>query len=97
MSGLAEGDATSPLPELVLEPSPAGGHQAQVARAAATICEAAQVAAAVVQRLRAVYRAAGEGGERMGPVDLSDLVTQAVAFTHPRWRDQALARGATIA
>ena len=66
-------------------------------RAATTIFEAAQDAAAIVQRLRAFYRAAGEGDERMGLVDLSDLVTQAVAFTQPRWRDQALARGATIA
>jgi PAS domain S-box-containing protein len=57
---------------------------------------AAEDAAAVVGRLRELYRLR-EPGERFGPLDLNLVVQRAVALSQPRWRDQALAAGATIA
>jgi PAS domain S-box-containing protein len=55
----------------------------------------AQDAASVVRRLREFYRQREED-ETFAPVDLSHVVEQAIMLTQPRWKDQALARGASI-
>ncbi len=60
-----------------------------------SIQTAASDAASVVARLREFYRSSSEQVE-FTPVDLPKLITQAVALTRPRWRDQAQAGGATI-
>lgn len=49
----------------------------------------------VVERLREFYRKR-KNVEAPFPVDLRQVVEQAVLFTKPRWRDQALAAGAMI-
>jgi PAS domain S-box-containing protein len=61
-----------------------------------TIHTAARDAAAVVRGLRAFYRPAEEDDRPRAPVDLAALARQVVGLTQPRWRDQALGRGATI-
>jgi signal transduction histidine kinase/ActR/RegA family two-component response regulator len=63
-----------------------------------TILTAAGDAAAVVRGLRAFYRREGEALEgELSPVDVGKLVLQVITITQARWRDQALARGVTIA
>ena len=56
---------------------------------------AARDAAAVVRRLRELYRERAETVV-LGPVDLERCIKEAVALTAPRWRSQALAIGVTI-
>jgi nitrogen fixation negative regulator NifL len=56
---------------------------------------AAQDAGNVVNRLREFYRQREEG-EVFAPVDLNQLVEQAVALTQPKWKNQAEARGLSI-
>ncbi|MCC7492539.1 MAG: response regulator [Fimbriimonadaceae bacterium] len=53
-------------------------------------------AAAIVQRLRDFYRHREEL-DALAPVELGELAEQAVAMARPRWRDEALAAGITIA
>lgn len=55
----------------------------------------AKDAVEIVNRLREFYRHRDDS-EVYIPVDLNDLVKQAVALTQPRWKDQAMARGATV-
>ena len=52
-------------------------------------------AAEVVRRLRGFYRFRAND-EQFRPVELNGLVEQAVALTHPKWGEQALASGRTI-
>lgn len=60
-----------------------------------TIMLAARDAASVVARLRAFYRP-DDGAEVRVPVDLGQLIEQAVSLTTPRWLDEARARGLSI-
>ncbi|PJB64960.1 MAG: hypothetical protein CO095_14475 [Armatimonadetes bacterium CG_4_9_14_3_um_filter_58_7] len=55
----------------------------------------AEDASNVVRRLREFYRKKEEG-EVFLPVDLNQLVEQAVDLTQPKWRDQSLANGAPV-
>jgi signal transduction histidine kinase len=52
-------------------------------------------AANVVSRLREFYRSRTQE-ETFRPFDLNKLVEQAVTFTQPKWKDQALAGGLTV-
>ncbi|MEK7294888.1 MAG: ATP-binding protein, partial [Nitrospirota bacterium] len=52
-------------------------------------------AANVVSRLREFYRSRTQE-ETFRPFDLTKLVEQAVTFTQPKWKDQALAGGLTV-
>jgi CheY-like chemotaxis protein len=56
---------------------------------------AARDASAVVRRLRELYAERGEPLTATA-VDLKSCIEHAVALTQPRWRNQALANGATI-
>ena len=56
---------------------------------------AAKDAAAVVRRLRDLYRDRDDKGV-LGELHLARCIDQAVALTQPRWRSEALARGVTI-
>lgn len=56
----------------------------------------AKDAAVVVSRLREFYRHRDQGDPEI-PVDLEQVVSEASALTQPKWKDQALARGITIA
>jgi PAS domain S-box-containing protein len=56
---------------------------------------AARDAAAVVRRLRELYRERVEKAV-LAPVNLERCIKEAVALTAPRWRSQALATGVTI-
>jgi signal transduction histidine kinase len=53
-------------------------------------------AANVVARLREFYRSRDQQ-ESFLPLDLNKLVEQSVSLTQPKWKDQALANGVTIA
>ncbi|MBI5369469.1 MAG: response regulator [Planctomycetes bacterium] len=59
------------------------------------IHSAAVGATAVVARMREFYRERAVD-EPLRPVDLNQTVTDALALTQPRWRDQALAQGRSI-
>ena len=56
---------------------------------------AAQDAGNVVNRLREFYRHREEG-EAFTPVDLNQLVQQAISLTQPKWKNQAEAKGIAI-
>ena len=56
---------------------------------------AASDAVGIVNRLREFYRYREES-DTVRPVDLNQIVREAVALTQPRWRDQALANGCVI-
>jgi CheY-like chemotaxis protein/anti-sigma regulatory factor (Ser/Thr protein kinase) len=57
------------------------------------IQSAANVGAAAVGRVREFART--EAGA-YGPVNLQDVIRQAIAFTEPRWKDQAQAAGVMV-
>jgi signal transduction histidine kinase len=59
------------------------------------IHSAAIGAGAVVSRLRELYRPRDEGVP-FQPVQLNDVIAQAISLTQPRWRDQAQAAGHEI-
>lgn len=59
------------------------------------IYHAAKDAAKVVSRLREFYRHR-DSAESLTPIIVNELVQQVVAFTQPRWKDEALATGTTI-
>ena len=56
---------------------------------------AATDGAEVVRRLREFYRSKDES-DVFAPVSLNEIVRQVAALTRPRWKDQALGRGAQI-
>jgi signal transduction histidine kinase len=60
-----------------------------------TILTAAKDAAKVVRRLREFYRPDESGDQRL-PVDLNQLIEQAILLTQPRWHTETIARGCTI-
>ncbi len=57
--------------------------------------EAAQDAVRVVNRLREFYRHR-QDTDVYEPVDLRQVVEQAIILTQPKWKDQMLAHGATV-
>jgi len=59
------------------------------------IHSAAQDAAGVVGRLREFSRPT-KSSDELPPVQINDLVAQAISLSQPRWRDQAQASGQTI-
>ncbi len=59
------------------------------------VLTAAQDAADIVHRLQGFYRPAA-GSDRVEAVDMRQLLLDVQALTRPRWRDEALASGATI-
>jgi PAS domain S-box-containing protein len=59
------------------------------------IHSAAQDAAGVVGRLREFSRPSA-GGDDLPPVQINDLIAQAISLSQPRWRGQAQASGQTI-
>ena len=67
----------------------------QAERYMKVIHTAAQDAAAVVRRLRELYRERAETPPD-ATVDVRGCVEQAIALTQPRWKSQALASGSTI-
>jgi signal transduction histidine kinase len=79
--------------ELLLKPSPT--IQKKSREYLELIHTAATDGAEVVRRLREFYRYRDEH-DVFTPVALNELVRQVAAMTKPRWRDQALARGAHI-
>jgi PAS domain S-box-containing protein len=66
-----------------------------VAEQIRSINTAAQDAAHVVSRLRDFYRRR-ETSDVFEPLQLADLIAQAISLTRPRWRDEALADGVAI-
>jgi signal transduction histidine kinase len=60
-----------------------------------SILNAAEDGAKIVHRLDAFYRP-DECREEHWPVDLNELVEQAVLLTRPRWKTEAIADGRTI-
>jgi PAS domain S-box-containing protein len=59
------------------------------------IHSAAQDAAGVVGRLREFSRPTKSSAE-LPPIQINDVVAQAISLSQPRWRDQAQAAGTTI-
>jgi signal transduction histidine kinase len=68
----------------------------QTERYMKVIHTAARDAAAVVRRLRELYRERTEAPPDAA-VEISGCVEEAIALTQPRWKSQALATGSTIA
>ena len=60
-----------------------------------TILTAAEDAAKIVHRLREFHRP-DEASARRLPVDLNQLIEQAISLTQPRWQTEATAAGRTI-
>ncbi|MBI5835993.1 MAG: response regulator [Candidatus Eisenbacteria bacterium] len=60
-----------------------------------TIHTAAKDAGTIVSRLREFYRPR-EHGEVFPSISLNDVVEQGLGLTQPKWKGEALARGATI-
>lgn len=56
---------------------------------------AAQDAVSVVNRLREFYRHRKDS-DVYGPVDVRQVMEQAVILTQPKWKDQMMAHGATV-
>ena len=79
--------------ELLLRPTPT--IQKKSREYLTLIHTAATDGAEVVRRLREFYRYRDEH-DVFTPVSINEVVRQVVAMTKPRWRDQALARGAHI-
>ncbi|MFA0749901.1 MAG: hypothetical protein SLRJCFUN_000304 [Candidatus Fervidibacter sp.] len=61
---------------------------------AKTIAQAAEHAAHIVRRLQAFYRATTTPAPI--PLDLHQLLREAIDLAHPRWHDEALMQGVTI-
>lgn len=61
-----------------------------------TMNTAGRDASHVVSRLRDFYRPR-EDADVFVALDMNDVIEEAVALTQPKWKDQALARGRTIA
>jgi PAS domain S-box-containing protein len=56
---------------------------------------AAQEAVTIVNRLREFYRHRKES-EVYQSLDLNEIIAQSVVLTQPKWKDQMMARGATV-
>lgn len=81
--------------EMLLRDAEHGLTREKAIRPIETILTAAEDAAKVVHRLREFYRP-DESGEQHAPLDLNQLMEQAVALTRPRWETQAASLGSRI-
>jgi signal transduction histidine kinase len=80
--------------ELALEECEQDARTGKTAESIRAIIMAAEDGAKIARRLRAFHRKERDEGE--APVDLGDLVEQAVALTEPRWKTETLAREISI-
>jgi signal transduction histidine kinase len=81
--------------ELLLADPGALDNQEAARRTIRLIHSAAMGAGAVVSRLRELYRPPDREQPHQ-PVQLNDVIAQAISLTQPRWRDQAQASGRQI-
>jgi signal transduction histidine kinase len=81
--------------ELLLADPRALDNQEEARRTIRLIHSAAMGASAVVSRLRELYRPRDDE-QALQPVQLNDVIAQAISLTQPRWRDQAQAAGRQI-
>ena len=81
--------------ELLLLRPGALSNQQKVREYLEMIHAAAKESARIVGRLREFYRYR-ESAEMIVPVSLDDLIQQVISITQPRWKNQAMARGADI-
>jgi signal transduction histidine kinase len=81
--------------ELLLRDAEHGLTKENATRPITIILTAAEDAAKIVRRLREFYRP-DEAEEQRLPVDLNNLIEQAVSLTRPRWQTCATAGGRTI-
>jgi signal transduction histidine kinase len=81
--------------EILLHEAEGGLTKEEATPSLRTILTAADDAAKIVGRLREFYRPDESEEERL-PVDLNELIEQAVALTRPRWETDAAARGRQI-
>jgi len=81
--------------ELLLA-DPEAMSEAEEARAKVRLIHSAAIGAGeVVARLREFYRARDDAEDFL-PVQLNDVVAQAISLTRPRWQDQVQAGGQTV-
>jgi signal transduction histidine kinase/HAMP domain-containing protein len=100
-SGVAHdfNNALSPIlgfSSILLEDPDQLGNRDKVMKYLQIINTAGKDAANVVSRLREFYRSRNQE-ETFRPFDLNKLIEQAINFTQPKWKDQALASGHTVA
>jgi signal transduction histidine kinase len=81
--------------EILLHDAEDGLTKEQATPALATILTAAEDAGKIVRRLRDFYRPEKAEEERL-PIDLNQLIEQAVELTRPRWQTQAGSSGRKI-
>lgn len=81
--------------EMMLRDAESGQNTQSPALSISTILTAAEDAARIVRRLGEFYRPL-EAGEEHLPVNLNELVEQAVSLTRPRWHTAATAGGRSI-
>ena len=81
--------------EVLLRDTEAGLIAENGTQSISTILTAADDAAKIVHRLREFYRP-DESEELRVPVDVNELVEQAILLTQPRWQTEANAQGRTI-
>jgi len=81
--------------ELLLRDAERGLSKENATLPLTTILTAAKDAAKVVRRLREFYRPDESGDQRL-PVNLNQLIEQAILLTQPRWHTETIARGCTI-
>ena len=80
--------------ELLLRDAKGGLTEEAATPPLSTILAASEDAARIVHRLRGFYRTEEE--EERLPIDLNQLIEQAVSWTRPRWQTTATAAGRTI-
>jgi signal transduction histidine kinase len=80
--------------ELALQECEKAAQMRKTTESIRAIIMAAEDGAKIVRRLQAFYRKESDEGE--APVNLGDLVEQAVALTEPRWKTETLAREISI-
>ncbi len=81
--------------ELLLRDAEHGLTKENATPSITTILTAAEDAAKIVHRLREFHRPDKTSAQRL-PVDLNQLVVQAISLTQPRWQTQATAGGRKI-
>lgn len=81
--------------ELLLADARALDNPDEARKTVRLIHSAAMGASAVVSRLRELYRPRDDE-QALQPVQLNDVIAQAISLTQPRWRDQAQAAGRQI-
>jgi signal transduction histidine kinase len=81
--------------ELLLRDAQHGLTKENATKPITFILTAAEDAAKIVHRLREFYRPDESSDQRL-PVDLNQLIEQAISLTQPRWQTEATAGGRTI-